>query len=104
MHHLNSRASSRQLDEAALSDANLIALVERELAAFASAVKELFGPDEVSLSMTEWVEVLESLDLLTRLGVSDFRRITVAASAKLAQRKLFRPRMGPGGAAISSPS
>jgi hypothetical protein len=70
----------------ALSDANLIILAERELAAFARAVSELFGPEQASLSTAEWIDELESLNWLAKPGVSDFRRITIAASARLAHR------------------
>ena len=75
----------------ALSDANLIILAERELAAFARAVSELFGPEQASLSTAEWIDELEFLNWPARPGVSDFHRITIAASTRLAHRKRFRP-------------
>ena len=86
MRHRGSMRASRQLEETSLSDANLIILAERELAAFARAVRELFGPEEASLSSAEWIDELESLNWLAKPGVSDFRRITIAASATLAHR------------------
>ena len=45
MRHRGSMRASRQLEETSLSNANLIILAERELAAFARAVGELFGPN-----------------------------------------------------------
>jgi len=89
MCHRESMRTSRELEETALSDAELITLAERELAAFASAVTELFGPEQASLSTAEWIDGLESLHWSASPVVSDFRRITTAASAKLAYRKLF---------------
>src|ERR1700679_49018 len=86
MLHRGSMRASRQQEESALSDANLIILAERELAAFARAVSELFGPEQASLSTAEWIDELESLNWLAKPGVSDFRRITIAASATLAHR------------------
>ena len=86
MRHRGSMRASRQLEETSLSDANLIILAERELAAFARAVSELFGPEQASLSTAEWIDELESLNWLAKPGVSDFRRITIAASATLAHR------------------
>ncbi|MGA9462069.1 MAG: hypothetical protein WBV28_04715 [Terracidiphilus sp.] len=81
---------------AALSDANLIILAERELSAFARAVRELFGPEQASLSTAEWIDELEFLNWLARPGVSDFRRITIASSARLAH-EMIPTRMRQGG-------
>jgi len=96
--------ASRQQEDISLSDANLIILAKRELAAFARAVKELFGPEEASLSSAEWIDELESLNWPAVPGASDFRRITVAASSRLAHRRLFRSHMGSAEATSSSAS
>jgi hypothetical protein len=104
MRHRESKRTGRQLEDIALCDANLIILAERELAAFAGAVRELFGPEQASLSSAEWINELESLNWPARPGASDFRRISAAASARLAHRRLIRPLMGPDGATTSSPS
>ena len=104
MRHRGSMRASRQLEETSLSDANLIILAERELAAFARAVRELFGPEEASLSSAEWIDELECLNWPVGPGASDFRRITVAASSRLAHRRLFRPLMGADEATSSFPS
>lgn len=68
------------------SAANLIILAERELAAFDKAVSELFGQEQARLSTAEWIDELRSTNWPAGPGVSDFRRITTAASAKLAHR------------------
>ena len=88
MRDRESNRTSRQLEEIALCDANLIGLAERELAAFARAVRELFGPEQARVSTAEWIDELESLHWPARPGVSDFRCITTAASARLADRQL----------------
>ena len=91
MLHRGSMRASQKLEETALSDTELIILAERELAAFARAVGEMFGPEQANLSAAEWIEELESLSWPARPGVSDFRRITTAASSRLAHRKRFSP-------------
>ena len=88
MCHRESKQTDRQLEEIALADANLVILAERELAAFAGAVRELFGPEQARVSAGEWIDELKSLSCSARSGVSDFRRITIAASARLAHRQL----------------
>src|ERR1700733_4793793 len=103
MPHRRAMRASRQLEEILLSDADLIILAERELAAFARAVRELFGPEEASLSTAEWIDELESLNWPVGSGASDFRRITVAASSRLAHRRLFIPHMGSHEVTSSSP-
>ena len=102
MRHRRSMRASQPLEETGFSDANLIVLAERELAAFAGAVRELFGPEQATLSTAEWIDELESLNWPARPGVWDFRRITIAASARLAHGKLFRPRIKPVGAITCS--
>jgi hypothetical protein len=104
MRHRGSTQASPQLEETALSDANLILLAERELAAFARAVGELFGPEQARLSTADWIDELESLNWPARPGALYFRRITTAASAKLARREPFRLRIKPGSATTSSRS
>jgi hypothetical protein len=104
MLHRGSMRASRQLEETSLSDANLIIQAERELAAFARAVRELFGPEQANLSSAEWIDELESLNWCAGPVASDFRRITAAASSRLAHRRLFRPHLGSDEATSSSPN
>ena len=88
MRDRESNRTSRQLEVNALCDANPILLAERELAAFARAVRELFGSEQARLATADWLEELESLNWPAKPGVSDFRRITTVASARLADRQL----------------
>lgn len=88
MRFRQSKRTGRQLEEIALCNADLIILAERELAAFATAVRELFGPEQARVSSAEWIDELEFLHWPPRPGASDFRRITTAASARLAHQQL----------------
>jgi hypothetical protein len=88
MRDRESNRTSRQLEVIALCDANPILLAERELAAFARAVRELFGSEQARLATADWLEELESLNWPAKPGVSDFRRITTVASARLVDRQL----------------
>ena len=88
MCYRESKRTGRQLEEIALRDANLIILAERELAAFAEAVRGLFGPEQARVSSAEWIDELESAEWPARPGVWDLRRITAAASVRLAHRQL----------------
>lgn len=66
--------------------ADQIHLAERELASFLGAVRELFGPEQALLSAEDWLDESELMDSLPRSTVRDLRAVTVAASARLANR------------------
>jgi len=89
MDHRESKRTG-QREDVALCDTNLIILAERELMAFAGAVREIFGSELARVSAEEWIDELESLDWPARPGASDFRRITTAALARLAHRSLVK--------------
>jgi hypothetical protein len=59
---------------------------ERELAAFISAVTELFGPAQARLAANDWLDESERIDSPLRPTNRDWRAVTVAASAQLANR------------------
>ena len=61
-------------------------LAERELASFIGAVKELFGPEQALLSADDWLDESELMDCAPRSTSRDWRAVTVAASARLANR------------------
>jgi hypothetical protein len=63
-----------------------IKMAERELSAFVRAVIELFGPEQARLSTEDWLDELELKDMLPRATSRDWRAVTVAASARLANR------------------
>jgi hypothetical protein len=61
-------------------------MAERELSAFVRAVTELFGAEQARLSTEDWLDELELKDVLPRATSRDWRAVTVAASARLANR------------------
>ncbi len=71
-------------------------MAERELSAFIRAVTQLFGPEEAELSAEEWLDESESyesesyesesMDSPPRSTTRNWRAVTVAASARLANR------------------
>jgi len=63
-----------------------IKMAERELSAFIRAVDELFGAEQARLSTEDWLGELELRDVLPRATSRDWRAVTVAASARLANR------------------
>jgi hypothetical protein len=69
-----------------LTYVNQVHLTERELASFIGAVKELFGPEQALLSADDWLDESELMDCPPRSTSRDWRAVTVAASARLANR------------------
>jgi len=63
-----------------------IKMAERELSAFIRAVTELFGPEHARLSTEDWLDESELKDRPSRATSRDWRAVTVAASARLANR------------------
>jgi mRNA-degrading endonuclease toxin of MazEF toxin-antitoxin module len=63
-----------------------IDMAERELSAFICAVTELFGPEQARLSTEDWLNESEQMDRPPRTTIRDWRAVTVAASARLANR------------------
>ena len=63
-----------------------INMAERELSAFILAVTELFGPEQARLSAEDWLDESEQMDSPQRATSRDWRAVTVAASARLANR------------------
>ena len=61
-------------------------MAEREFSAFISAVKELFGPDQAELSAVDWLDESELMDSQRGFTSRDWREVTIAASARLANR------------------
>jgi len=59
---------------------------EKELAAYASAVLELFGSGQARQSVEDWIKGLESMDLPTEGAIPDWRHLTIAAASRLAIR------------------
>ena len=63
-----------------------INMAERELSAFIRAVTELFGPEQAMLSTADWLDESERMDRPHPASSRDWRAVTVAASARLANR------------------
>jgi len=61
-------------------------LAERELSAFVHAVTELYGPVQARFSAEEWLDESELMDSAPRSESRDWRAVTIAASARLANR------------------
>ena len=68
-----------------LTTHNLMAMANRELSAFFTAVTELFGPEQAEQSAEDWLQALmASHDLPT--STRQWRTLTVTAAARLASR------------------
>ena len=61
-------------------------LAERELSAFIGAVTKVYGPEQARLSAEDWLEESELMDSPPRSEERDWRAVTIAASARLANR------------------
>ena len=61
-------------------------MAEREFSAFISAVKELHGPKQSQLSAVDWLNESELMDSQSGSTSRDWRAVTIAASARLANR------------------
>ncbi len=61
-------------------------IAERELFAFIGAVAQLYGPEEAKLSAEDWLDESELMDSPPRSTSRDWRAVTIAASARLANR------------------
>jgi len=66
--------------------ADKIHMAEGELSAFIVVVTELFGPEQARLSTADWLDESEVMDSPPRSTDRDWRAVTVAASARLANR------------------
>ncbi len=61
-------------------------IAERELAAFISAVTDLFGREQAMLSAEDWLDEAELMDSPPRSTSRNWRAVTVESSARLANR------------------
>jgi len=61
-------------------------MAERELSAFIGAVTKLFGPEQSTLSTEDWLDESKLMHISPRSTNRDWRAVTVAASARLANR------------------
>lgn len=61
-------------------------LAERELSSFVAAVDALYGPAQAKLAAEDWLDESELMDSPPRSEARNWRAITIAASARLANR------------------
>lgn len=61
-------------------------LAERELSSFLTAVKELYGPEQAGIAEEDWLDESDLIDSPPLSTERDWRSVTIAASARLAQR------------------
>jgi uncharacterized protein YecA (UPF0149 family) len=59
---------------------------ERELSVFVRAVTELYGPERARISEKEWLDESDLLDDPPRSEIRNWHSVTIAASARLADR------------------
>jgi hypothetical protein len=59
---------------------------EKELSAFFAAVHQLFGAEQAKKAAENWIEELEEVDWSSEASVIDWRRVTIAAAARLVGR------------------
>ena len=61
-------------------------LAERELFSFLAAVTELYGSEQALASTEDWLDESELMDSPPRSEARGWRAVTIAASARLANR------------------
>ena len=73
-------------DQKRESMAQHLALAERELSAFVTAVHQLFGAEQAWRAAGSWIEELEQMDWPSEAPVIDWRKVTIAAAGRLVDR------------------
>lgn len=71
--------------------AEFLAMAERELAAFRSAVNQTFGSGEAQQSVEDWLQRLEALEWRPDGAAPDWHQVTIAAASRLAARMRTAP-------------
>jgi hypothetical protein len=61
-------------------------VAERELSSFITAVTQLYGPEQARLAAQDWLDESELMDSPPRSEMRHWRAVTIAASARLADR------------------
>jgi hypothetical protein len=86
MHETETRVVDERTNSDGPTFAKLMTMAECELAAFISAVTELFGSGQVRLAAEDWLDELALMKTLPGLTERDWRSLTIAAAARLAVR------------------
>ena len=71
--------------------AELMPAAEKELAAYAHAVREIYGAEQARQSVEHWMEELELRDWPVGGAIPNWRRITTRAAARLAAEVASHP-------------
>ena len=66
--------------------AQQLALADRELSAFVTAVHQLFGAEQSWQAGNIWIEESERMDWPSEAPVIDWRKVTIAAARRLVDR------------------
>lgn len=61
-------------------------LADRELSSFIAAITALYGRNQADLSAQDWLDESELMDSPPRSEERDWRAVTIAAAARLADR------------------
>ena len=69
----------------------LMAMAERELGAFLSAVHEKFGPEAAPRAGKFWLEAFEAAPRSLKPAHSDLRTVTIAAVSRLTREIPLQP-------------
>jgi hypothetical protein len=84
-HNMSSLTLSETLKKSDSQCIDVLALAERELAAFFGAVKELFGPEIAEQSAQDWLRELEASNSLPASS-REWRLISTRVMARFAGR------------------
>jgi hypothetical protein len=82
---MNSLARYKPSNDSNSPCPDLMAMAERELAAFFNAITQLFGSEEAELSAKDWLQELIEIDGLPA-STREWRLITAKVSTRLASR------------------
>jgi hypothetical protein len=77
---------NRAADDCIQFSAGVFPVAVRHLAAFAHAVNGFYGPEQARQSAEDWLEELELTEWPEGETAPDWRQITIAAAARLADR------------------
>jgi hypothetical protein len=67
----------------------LIAEAAKEVGAFVSAVREIFGAEAAARAAEYWIEFAETVSLPAVEGRTNWRKLTIMASCRLAADTIF---------------
>ena len=80
------RNESGSVNDRGGSIAQLVASAERESCAFVTAINQLFNAEQGRKAAENWIEELERTDWPSGASVIDWRKVTIAAAGRLADR------------------